>query len=71
MRDAATLLPFAGLLLLMPPFIGLFPPAAQWAGIPVLVLYVFGVWALLIVLAALLARHLPRAERRPPEPPPG
>ena len=71
LRNAAVLLPFVGLLLLMPPFIGLFPPTVLLAGIPVLVLYVFGVWAVLIVLAALLARRLPGTERRPPEPPPG
>lgn len=71
LRDAAVLLPFFGLLLLMPPFIGLFPPAVRLGGIPVLVLYVFGVWALLIVLAALLARRLASTEHRPPEPPPG
>lgn len=70
LKDAAIVLPFVGLLLLMPPFIGLFAPTARLAGIPVLVLYVFGVWGLLIVLAALLARRLDGTERRPPEPPP-
>lgn len=71
LKDAAVLLPFAGLFLLMPPFIGLFSPTARLAGIPVMVLYVFGVWGLLIALAALLARRLSASERRPPEPPSG
>lgn len=75
LRDAAVLLPFAGLLLLMPPFVGLFPAAATLFGIPVLVLYVFGVWAVLIVLAAWFARRLPdpaapRAAAPTDQPPP-
>lgn len=70
LRDAAVLLPFVGLLLLMPPFIGLVPLDARVAGIPALFLYVFGVWAVLIVLAALLAHRLQGSERRPLAPPP-
>jgi hypothetical protein len=63
LHDAAVLLPCVGLLLLMPPFIGLFSPRLTLLGIPLLVFYVFGVWAVLIVLTAVLARRLD-----PPEP---
>lgn len=58
LHDVAVLLPCVGLLLLMPPFIGLFSPRLTVLGIPVLVLYLFGVWALLIAAAAVLARRL-------------
>jgi hypothetical protein len=64
LHDAAVLLPCVGLLLLMPPFIGLISPRLTLLGIPLLVFYVFGVWAVLIVLTAVLARRLD-----PPVPP--
>ncbi|MBS0336148.1 MAG: hypothetical protein JSS40_04940 [Proteobacteria bacterium] len=57
-RDAAVLLPLLGLALLMPPVITLFTTRSSIAGIPLIVLYVFGVWLGLIALAALLARRL-------------
>jgi NADH:ubiquinone oxidoreductase subunit 5 (subunit L)/multisubunit Na+/H+ antiporter MnhA subunit len=63
LHDAAVLLPCVGLLLLMPPFIGLISPRLTLLGIPLLVFYVFGGWAVLIVLTAVLARRLD-----PPEP---
>jgi hypothetical protein len=65
-HDVAVLLPCIGLLLLMPPFIGLFSPRLMLFGIPLQVLYVFGVWAVLIVLAAVLARRLPEHAAEPP-----
>jgi hypothetical protein len=58
LHDAAVLLPCVGLLLLMPPFIGLFSPRLTLFGIPLLVLYLFGVWAALIAATAVLARRL-------------
>ena len=42
-----------GLVLLYSPALTLFDRAAEWAGIPVSYLYLFGVWLLIIVLAAL------------------
>ncbi|MEX0760432.1 MAG: hypothetical protein WD100_12705 [Tistlia sp.] len=59
-----------GLWLLMPPVISLFVGPYSLFGIPVLVLYVFGVWLALILATALLARRLPRGERRLPDLPP-
>jgi hypothetical protein len=42
-----------GLLLLYSPMLTLFDRAAEWAGFPVAYLYLFGVWLLVVVLAAL------------------
>lgn len=41
-----------GLVLLYSPALTLFDRAAEWGGIPVSYLYLFGVWLLLVVLAA-------------------
>lgn len=56
--DAAVVLPLLGLFLLMPPIITLFAAQIDIGGIPLIVVYVFGVWAALIVCAAVLARRL-------------
>ncbi len=67
-RDAAKLLPVLGVFLLMPPVITLFAMQADLGGVPLIVVYLFGVWLALIAAAALLARALappvpePRAE---------
>jgi len=59
-RDAAIALPLLGLFLLMPPMISLFATPAGWHGIPLIVLYLFGIWAALIACAVLLALRLGR-----------
>ena len=41
-----------GLLLLYSPAMTLFDQATEWAGFPLSYLYLFGVWLLLVVLAA-------------------
>jgi len=61
-RDAASLLPLLGLFLLMPPVITLFAAAVSVSGVPLIVVYVFGVWAALVVCAGLLARRLGRVD---------
>lgn len=75
--SAAVALPLLGLFLLMPPVITLFARGAGIAGVPLIVLYVFGVWIALIVCAALLAPHLGTGpagtsgrdgDARPPDP---
>ena len=67
---AAVALPLVGLFLLMPPLITLFARGAGLAGVPLVVVYVFGVWGALIVCAALLARRLrPGPPAREPPPP--
>ncbi len=61
LRDLAVLLTCLGVLLLMPPFIGLVSPRRSLLGLPLQALYLFGVWAGLIVGAAILARRLDTA----------
>jgi hypothetical protein len=60
-RDTAKLLPAIGLFLLMPPVITLFAVSSDVAGVPLIVVYIFGVWLALIVCAALVARRLASA----------
>jgi hypothetical protein len=55
-RDAATLLPVAAAVLLLPPFILVFAAPVLVAGIPLIVVYVFGAWAAIILAAWLLSR---------------
>jgi hypothetical protein len=70
--DAATVLPFVAAMLLAPPIILIFAVPVMLAGIPLILIYVFGVWAVIILSAALLARRLSKAEGifsedKPPE----
>ena len=65
LHDVAVLVPLLGLLLLMPPFITVFAVDLRPFGIPLLALYLFGVWAALIVAAALLARRVSKLEPAP------
>ncbi|HYD76686.1 hypothetical protein [Ramlibacter sp.] len=58
LRSAAVVLPFLGAFLLLPPFLPLFTARVQVAGLPLIVVYIFGVWAILIALAWWLARRL-------------
>ena len=57
LRDTATILPVAATLLLMPPLIRIFATPATPGGIPLIVLYIFGVWAVIILVAFLLGRR--------------
>ena len=71
-RDAATVLPVVTSILLMPPVILIFAVPAALAGIPLILIYIFGVWAAVIAAAVLLARRLGRPAGRsdgeePPE----
>ena len=54
--SVAVVLPLLGLFLLMPPVITLFARGVGVAGVPLIVIYVFGVWIALIVGAALLVK---------------
>ena len=56
----ATLAPLLGIFLLMPPFIQVFVDAGAVFGVPMIVVYIFGVWAALILAAGLIARRLSR-----------
>lgn len=61
-RDVAAALPFAALVLLMPPIILIAAVPLRLAGVPFIVIYIFGVWAAVIVAAFLVARVLARDE---------
>ncbi len=72
LQAAAVLLPCVGLFLVMPPMIGLFAVPRDLAGIPLIVVYLFGVWLWLIACAAFLSRRMheagpgsPRRDDRP------
>lgn len=55
---AAVLLPFIGLFLMMPPLIQLFVLDHDIGGVPLIVIYLFGVWIALVACAAWLSRRL-------------
>lgn len=59
-RDAATILPVAAAVLLLPPFMLVFTAPVLVAGIPIIVVYVFAAWASIVLGAWLVARHLAR-----------
>ena len=63
---ALVLLPCIGLFLLMPPVVQLFALDVDLGGVPLIVVYLFGVWLGLIGCAAWLAwrvsRHLDRID---------
>ena len=42
-----------GIVLLYSPALTLFDRVLEWGGIPVIYLYLFGVWLLIVVLAAI------------------
>ncbi|GAB5470681.1 MAG: hypothetical protein Kilf2KO_37110 [Rhodospirillales bacterium] len=57
-----------GIALLMPPLIGVSLVDAKIAGVPAPLIYVFGVWALLIGIASTLAGPLADSDRAPGSP---
>lgn len=62
LRDAALVLPLMGAFLLLPPLTDLFMAPVRIAGIPLIVLYIFGVWLGLILVALWLAGRLRRLD---------
>lgn len=63
-REAALILPLLGLALFSPPLIGLFASDARVLGAPLIVVYIFIVWAALIAAARALSRRLAAEEAR-------
>ena len=66
-RDLAVMLPIAAALLLMPPLIRIFATPATLGGIPLIVVYIFSVWAAAILIAIVVARHAHQAPGGDPE----
>ncbi len=56
--DAAIFLPLLGTFLLMPPLIRVFASNGEVAGIPVVIVYLFAIWLVLIIVAWRLAGPL-------------
>lgn len=56
-EDIALLAPFFGGVLLMPPLLNLFDGLLSPFGVPIEILYLFGVWLLVILAAVLLSRR--------------
>jgi hypothetical protein len=65
-RDAAMVLPFIGAILLFPPVVLIFAAPSVVAGVPLILLYLFGVWGAIIAAAYVLARRLPGGEGAQP-----
>ena len=71
-HDAARILPIAAAILLLPPFILVFAAPATIAGVPLIVVYVLGAWAAIVLAAWLVARlvEMPdSADDQPDQPP--
>lgn len=66
-EDVAILVPFFGVVLLMPPLLNLFDDLQAPFGVPLEVLYLFGVWLLVIAGAVLLSRRKQFRETTPVE----
>jgi len=59
-REVAAFLPILGVILLLTPLVSAFTQSTRMDGIPNAVLYIFGVWFVLIGLTRLLAPRLQR-----------
>ncbi len=71
-RDLARILPFLGVVAFSPSLLLLFAQAGDVAGAPGLVVYIFSVWAGLVIAALVLAHRLApvNATRDDPDAPP-
>lgn len=63
LRDRSAVLLVLGLLLLMPPLAIVFHLETKIAGIPFTLVYLFGVWAILILAAMRISRRMRDDER--------
>jgi hypothetical protein len=61
-RDLAGILPFVVAILLVPPMILIFAKPIMVAGVPLIFVYLFGVWAAAILCAMLVSRRLAEAD---------
>lgn len=56
--DGAVILPVFAALLMLPPFVGLFAAPVTVFGVPLIVVWLFGLWLALILIAWRLSRLL-------------
>jgi len=68
LQNAAVVVPLAALFLFMPPLMSLFAAPVSVFGIPLVVLYMFGVWAALVLVTWSLARRLAASGDSAPPP---
>ena len=61
-RDRALVLPLIGLILLLPPVASIVPTGVRVGGVPLVLAYIFLVWAGLIAVAAALSRGLAKED---------
>ena len=66
-RDLAVMLPIVVVLLLKPPLIRIFAAPATLGGIPLIIVYIFAVWAAAILVAIVVARRAPQVPGTEPE----
>ncbi|MCB1512953.1 MAG: hypothetical protein KDJ36_18820 [Hyphomicrobiaceae bacterium] len=62
-RDVATVLPFLAVVLLTSPLIVVFSAPTTVFGIPLIVVYLFSVWIVVILVALVVAHRLSAASR--------
>ncbi|WP_421708791.1 hypothetical protein [Algihabitans sp.] len=62
LRDIAVVLPIALLLTFLPPYVRIFDQNGLLGGVPLLLVYIFGIWSLVILASALLGRRLSQSE---------
>lgn len=58
LRDGALILPIFGAFLLLSPLVQVFTGAATILGLPLIFVYIFGVWFGLVLAARAMARRL-------------
>lgn len=58
LRDGALLLPLFGAFLLLTPIITIFTGPITVFGLPLMFIYIFGVWLALVIVARAMARRL-------------
>lgn len=63
LRDVATLLPIVTMLLLLPPMILVFSAPVAVAGIPLIVIYLYALWAGAVLVTFLVSRRIAAADR--------
>lgn len=57
-RDSAFILPFLGLFLFLPPMLSLFDAPLRVLGIPLIQLYIFSAWLILVIAAWAITKRL-------------
>ena len=62
LRDVAVVLPVVLLLTFLPPYIRIFDQNGLLGGLPLLLVYIFGIWSIAILASALLGHRLSRSE---------